>query len=101
MPPSEVLSRSIVMYQAILLGAAVLFAAGVNAADPALDAAAAHKSARTPHPQCLQHTGSRIAPSADRPCVNAPGQVYTREDLERTGAIDTAEALRRLSPIIN
>lgn len=64
------------------------------------------------HPFCLRSTGSRIAPrradrntgrgsSDKRPaCVAANGRVYTREDLDRTGAIDVADALRRLDPSI-
>ncbi|SFF31753.1 iron complex outermembrane recepter protein [Fontimonas thermophila] len=49
---------------------------------------------------CLLETGSRIPRTATDPCVAAPGQVYTREDLDRTGATTTAEALRKLSPLI-
>lgn len=52
---------------------------------------------------CLRQTGSRIAPRADkhgRKCVNAPGRSYSKEDLDRTGAIDTADALRRLDPSV-
>jgi hypothetical protein len=66
------------------------------------------------HPFCLRSTGSRIAPRArpadrdaiagskdKRPaCVAANGRVYTREDLDTTGAIDIADALRRLDPSI-
>lgn len=63
---------------------------------------------------CLRHTGSRITiaesrrqarlertgrADAQRPvCAMVPGRAYTREDLLRTGAFDTAEALRRLDP---
>lgn len=70
---------------------------------------------------CLRHTGSRILPRAShrqartnakpaaettgfdrmRDCVPAAGRSYGRADLERTGAIDLAEALRRLDPSIH
>jgi len=48
---------------------------------------------------CLQHTGSRIAPRTSRKgqrCVSATGRAYSREDIERTGEINIADALRRL-----
>lgn len=52
---------------------------------------------------CLTQTGSRIAPRADkqgRKCVNAPGRAYSKDDLDRTGATDLADALRRLDPSV-
>jgi hypothetical protein len=60
---------------------------------------------------CLRHTGSRITASRatasrtgarkhDRRCAPAFGRVWTREDLERTGRIDIADALRTLDPSI-
>ena len=52
---------------------------------------------------CLKQTGTRIAPRADRngrKCANVVGRVYTRDDLDRTGAVDLADALRRLDPAI-
>lgn len=67
------------------------------------------------HPFCLRSTGSRIAPRArpsdrdtaadaartKRPdCVTTHGRVYTRRDLDSTGAVDIADALRRLDPSI-
>lgn len=54
---------------------------------------------------CLQSTGSRIvanrnlrAQRAGKPleCANAPGRVYTRDELDRTGRIDLYDALRAL-----
>lgn len=44
---------------------------------------------------CLQ-TGSRL-PSRDH-CVNAAGQVVTREELDATGAMTMGDALRRTVP---
>lgn len=56
---------------------------------------------------CIQETGSRIvanrnARSAEerRECVAAGGRVYTRDDIQRTGSPDLADALRRLDPSI-
>ena len=46
---------------------------------------------------CLRDTGSRIKPKAGQErCVNAPGKVYTAEDLEQTGAATVSEALQQL-----
>ncbi|MGV8940889.1 MAG: hypothetical protein ACOH1P_05025 [Lysobacter sp.] len=72
---------------------------------------------------CMRYTGSRITQSrnerADRAkrddkdaavdrideldrdgCVSASGRVYSRSDLERTGEMDIADALRKLDPAI-
>jgi hypothetical protein len=45
---------------------------------------------------CVRETGSRIKPSKDQ-CLQS-GRTYTRDDLDRTGATDAADALRRLDP---
>lgn len=57
---------------------------------------------------CLRETGSHLRSITPRPhhdraveCANAPGRVYSREDIDRTGAISTADALRRLDPSIH
>lgn len=54
---------------------------------------------------CVQQTGSRIVASRNArsrseraDCVASGGRVYTREDIQRTGSIDLADALRRLDP---
>lgn len=56
---------------------------------------------------CLRHTGTHIdlrrhdrSSGFDQDCIAAGGRVYTREDLERTGEVDIAEALRKLDPAI-
>lgn len=56
---------------------------------------------------CMRQTGSRIVArhnaqsgKAGQRCVSANGRVYTREDLQRTGVVDIADALRRLDPSI-
>lgn len=51
---------------------------------------------------CMRYTGSRIpARSAKgKGCVMANGRVYSRSDLERTGEVDMAEALRKLDPAV-
>ena len=58
---------------------------------------------------CVKHTGSRLMIEDDRAdktrtfrnaCIDAGGRVYTREEIERTGEKDIAEALRKLDPRI-
>ena len=56
---------------------------------------------------CLRHTGSHLkSMNNDRnesavQCANEPGRSYTREDIQRTGATSTADALRKLDPSIH
>jgi hypothetical protein len=55
---------------------------------------------------CLRHTGTRISQRSDtrkqRTCSNgAIGRAYTREDMQRTGEVDIADALRKLDPSIH
>lgn len=47
---------------------------------------------------CLT-TGSRI-PLKEGQCVNLAGRVYSKDDLERSGAATVADALRRLDPAV-
>lgn len=56
---------------------------------------------------CLRYTGTRIdlrrhdrTSGFEQGCVASGGRVYTREDLERTGEVDIANALRKLDPAI-
>ena len=85
------------------------------------DSARAHAGSERPH--CLRDTGSRIVSAhnervrrevrrsnqdtdttepgaAATRCVSAHGRVYSREDLDSTGAIDLGDALRQLDPAI-
>ena len=63
--------------------------------------------------RCLKYTGSRTTADATpqtkerrrsvherRRCAMATGTVYTREDIEGTGQVDLADALRTLDPRI-
>ena len=55
---------------------------------------------------CLRETGTRIVVDRARDtkdrkrCVIGNGRVYTREQLEMTGRLDIADALRALDPRI-
>lgn len=86
---------------------------GVELATPAaVDAEFNTGDAPANRPFCLRTTGTRIPMKArtadanrdgepDRiDCVAANGRVYTRRDLETTGAVDIADALRMLDPSI-
>lgn len=68
------------------------------------------------HPFCLQETGSHITKAhndrvysqarrgqahADPVCDDGNGRVYSRRDIERTGASNMADALRMLDPSIH
>ncbi len=62
-------------------------------------------------PNCLRETGSRItavenqrAARAGKPadkCASATGRSYSRDDIDRTGAIDVRDALRKLDTSIH
>lgn len=56
---------------------------------------------------CLKQTGSRIVEArnlrsrdANKKCIDGNGRVYTRADINQTGEVDLADALRRLDPSI-
>lgn len=56
---------------------------------------------------CLRQTGTHIRDRSAtngkgrKGCVAANGRVYTRDDIDRTGQTDIAEALRQLDPSIH
>lgn len=72
---------------------------------PAAPMTAAEKSAES---FCLRETGTHLhaivkvkshSESAVQ-CARDPGRSYSREDIARTGEINTADALRKLDPSI-
>lgn len=69
--------------------------------------AEAEAPAREPARTCMRSTGSRIVAAQNlraekdgkpQRCANGFGRVYTSEDLDRTGHVDMAAALRALDP---
>lgn len=50
-------------------------------------------------PQCAVETGSRIHRDSAH-CSSSPSRTYTKDDIDRTGSTDTADALRLLDPTI-
>jgi len=49
---------------------------------------------------CMRETGSHIVGRHRKACLAADGRAYTREDIDVTGAVDLADALRRLDPSV-
>lgn len=99
-----------------LLGALAFTAAAQTTppqTTPATDApTAAQTDAKKPEindAYCLRHTGTRILSRTDsgktgkaRTCnTSAIGRAYTRDDLDRTGETNIADALRRLDPAVH
>ncbi len=67
--------------------------------------AEAEAPAREPVRTCMRSTGSRVvaaqnlrAEKEGKPqrCANSSGRVYTKEDIDRTGHVNIADALRTL-----
>jgi len=85
------------MLKALLLGTLTAgFLAACAATPPAPDTVVGRTAATAPHFNCLT-TGTRIA-LKDGECANVAGRSFSQEDLQRTGAIDAAQALRMLDP---
>jgi hypothetical protein len=102
-------SFAVAAQSSVDVGASVEAGASESVAEDRINPADEHAT----HPFCLRSTGSRIATrvrsserdagagSDKRPeCLSASGRVYTKQDLDSTGAVDVAEALRRLDPAI-
>lgn len=77
--------------RSVLLAAALSTVAGCSIAPRAQESRYTETT-----PSCVSSTASRI-PSKD--CA-APGRAYSGEDIQRTGAPTTADALRMLDPSI-
>lgn len=101
-----------ILFASLLCGLA--FAATAQQAPPAPapephDLKAADAKNQAIDPLCLQETGSlitrahnqRARSEADKQCAPVSGRVWTRRDIERTGAFDMADALRQLDPSIH
>jgi hypothetical protein len=74
-----------------------------------LQTTAAVNAQPEPARTCLRSTGSRITASQNlraerngqpQRCAPSPGRTYTKEDLDRSGYIDIADALRSLDTSI-
>lgn len=82
-------------------------ATNANAATEDAPAAAETAAQKSADSFCLRQTGSHLHAIAkvhgERAvqCASDPGRSYSREDIERTGATTTAQALRLLDPSIH
>ena len=107
----------------LLAGALLLSCFAAQAATDTADQTAGQAepartvAARDNDTNCLRYTGSLIVASenqrneregsasdagAAKPkCNGSPGRSYTQDDIRRTGAIDLADALRRLDPAVH
>ncbi|MEL1265104.1 hypothetical protein [Pseudoxanthomonas putridarboris] len=64
------------------------------------DAAKAEKKSLADE-NCVRKTGTRIAQrDGKQRCTSLPGRSYSKEDLDRTGHTNLADALRTLDPSI-
>ena len=75
----------------ILVATVPAWASDVASSQPVVSAAK-----KEPH-NCLKETGSRIK-QKEGECVGVPGQVLDKDDIDRTGAVSTADAIRKLAP---
>ncbi|KWS07134.1 hypothetical protein IEQ11_17590 [Lysobacter capsici] len=76
-------------------------AAQVNApADASADAQAQPAKKKLSDARCLRQTGSRIQSKSKQDCA-AYGRSYSRDDLNGTGEVDVASALRKLDPAVH
>lgn len=80
----------------LIVASALVVLAGCAAPESRPDSVA--KAPAAARLNCLS-TGTRIALKPGE-CANGAGRVFTKDDLDRTGAIDPLEALRRLDPSI-
>lgn len=49
-----------------------------------------------PKKDCVRATGTHLERDKEHECVIGPGRTYTREDMDRSGAMSTGDAIRRL-----
>ena len=70
--------------------------------DPATPPATSRSDAGADDRHCLKYTGSHLAARGRNGgrCVIANGRSYGREDIDRTGQADLAQALRTLDPAV-
>jgi hypothetical protein len=90
------------MLNKLLIGAVLTLALAACASTPSAPGAAKSAVAKTqPPPGCVGTAGSAIARPSDspQPCAGF-GSVYTRDDIDHTGAMNVGDALRLLDPTV-
>ncbi|WP_046657568.1 hypothetical protein [Lysobacter capsici] len=68
--------------------------------DASADAQAQPAKKKLSDARCLRQTGSRIQSKSKQDCA-AYGRSYSRDDLNGTGEVDVASALRKLDPAVH
>jgi non-ribosomal peptide synthetase component E (peptide arylation enzyme) len=77
-----------------------LAAGCASTTQPSDKAVAANNAAAKEQPfNCVRDTGTRVKRTDDQ-CVNVAGRSWSKDDIDRTGQVNTAEALRQLDPTI-
>ena len=74
------------------------------ASSPATDAKDTPETGKAPlsETRCVRSTGSRIRQrDARTACNGLPGRSYSKDDIDRTGHTNLADALRTLDPAFN
>ena len=100
--------KTFALVLALGLSSSAVFAQAPAAA-PAETAPAAETTVITPDTPavatrdtgCIRETGTRLRKRDRNGCTGAPGQSYSRDEIDRTGATDTGDAIRRLSPSVS
>lgn len=107
MKPLAILFAACLAGPAMAVSVAAQTAAPEPAADPVTAPVATQEQKEAAADEladrnCLKETGSRVirADRKGRKCAMAPGRAYTKGDIDRTGAIDLRDALRRLDPAV-
>jgi hypothetical protein len=91
------LIEELAMLKLLMLGVCLTVSAAAFAADS--DKPQGKSTPRIVDRTCSQPTGTRI-PLKGKECSSIVGRVYTKEDIDRTGATTAGEALRKLDPIV-
>ena len=94
--------RRLLLCQSVLLSLAMGSGTMVSAENDDASTTPANAGAAAtikPLPWCLRETGSHLPRNASE-CVAATGRVYSREEIDRSGATNLGEALQRLDPAI-
>ena len=82
-----------------LLGSLAIAAFVAGLTGCAATSAPDYSPARLAKASCMRSGGSHLAaPNSD--CQNVPGRSFSSHEIERTGVIDPAEALRMLDPAV-
>lgn len=86
------------------LAACLLLGAGLAQAEPSRtpsqdDSPRGDVRTEQRRPNCIRDSGTRIKPRKGE-CVGIAGRSYSNDDLQRNGAINAGDALRRIDPTI-